>query len=137
MAVGASVAITVAVGVDVIVGVPLFAGFVALVEPLVKRKITNTMTAPTTRNKAKRPSTAGRLRVISGMRLACTVAGFLASTVGLSSVPHTRQRVALSARRVPQVGQIFVLGVDLVTGLIQKRLYHAKKGEFFATWYRR
>ena len=54
-------------------------------------------------------SAAGKLSVTSGMRLACTtVSAFFALVAAfvLSSVPHTRQRVAFSLRRVPHVGQI-------------------------------
>ncbi|PWB71744.1 MAG: hypothetical protein C3F07_13365 [Anaerolineales bacterium] len=57
------------------------------------------------------PSAAGRLRVISGMRLACIPdSAFLdfGAAFAVNSVPHTRQRVAFSLKRVPQVGQTFV-----------------------------
>ena len=119
--VAASVNTTVTVGVGVLVGVPCAAPAAEGLLP-VMRITKNTSAAPTIRNKASNPSTVGRLSVISGMRLACVDAGFLASTVRLSSVPHTRQRVAFSASRVPQVGQIFVLGVDVVSGLIQSKI---------------
>jgi hypothetical protein len=39
----------------------------------------------------------------------------------LNSVPHTTQRVAFSASRVPQVGQSLV---EVVSGLIIGALYH-------------
>ena len=117
----ASVNTTVRVGVGVKVGVPPVVP--AAAGPLPVMRITkNTSAAPTIRNRASSPSTTGRLRVISGMRLAWVAAGFLASMVWLSSVPHTRQRVAFSARRVPQVGQIFVFGVDVVSGLIRDKI---------------
>src|SRR5688572_13344918 len=57
------------------------------------------------------PNAAGRLSVISGIRLAWTfVSAFFDFVVAfaVSSVPHTRQRVAFSLRRVPQVGHTFV-----------------------------
>jgi hypothetical protein len=43
--------------------------------------------------------------------------------VALNSLPQTTQRVALSAKRVPQVGQSLV---EVVSGLIILRLYHAE-----------
>jgi hypothetical protein len=118
---GVDVDISVGVGVKVEVGVIVAVPAATATELLPVRRMTKkTSAAPTIRNTASKPSAAGRLSVISGMRLACTAAGFLASTVGLSSVPHTRQREALSARRVPQVGQIFVFEVDVVdSGLIR------------------
>jgi hypothetical protein len=64
---------------------------------------------------AIKPSAAGNPSVISGIRLACTdlstfFAAFFCSSAGWAdnSVPHTRQRVALSLKRVPQVGQTWV-----------------------------
>jgi hypothetical protein len=70
--------------------------------------------APTTRNKASKPSAMGRLSVTSGMRAAPmdgSVPDLLevpAFALPLKSVPQTGQRDALSASRVPQVGQICV-----------------------------
>src|SRR5574341_197588 len=65
------------------------------------------------------PIIAGKLRVTSGKRLPCTAA--LAGLEGLSavasSVPHTRQRVASSLKRVPQVGHSFVV-FEVISGLI-------------------
>jgi hypothetical protein len=63
------------------------------------------------------------------MRLACTALflDLFVSAVDLSSLPHTRQRVAFSLKRVPQVGQSFVTAVG-VSGLIEAGLYHVKHG---------
>jgi hypothetical protein len=36
--------------------------------------------------------------------------------------------VAFSANRVPQVGQIFVFGVDVVSGLIRDKIIPRSKG---------
>lgn len=57
-------------------------------------------------------SATGKLSLISGIRLACKDASalVLAAALALSSVPHTRQRVAFSLRRVPHVGQICDFG---------------------------
>jgi hypothetical protein len=77
--------------------------------------------AETMTTTAKTPTAAGKLKVTTGIRLACTdFSTFLAafgSGFALNSVPHTRQRIALSLKRVPQVGQIFVL-LELVSRLI-------------------
>jgi hypothetical protein len=71
-----------------------------------------TTIAPTTRNKVNKPSAMGRLSVTSGIRAApiegSVLFGVPALALPLKSVPQTGQRVALSARRVPQVGQICV-----------------------------
>ena len=75
---------------------------------------------------ARMPTAAGKLKVTTGMRLACTdFSTFFAafgSGLAVNSVPQTRQRVELSLRRVPQVGQIFVL-VELDSRLILQKLY--------------
>jgi len=59
------------------------------------------------------------------MRLACTdLSAFfttLASGRAVNSVPHTRQRVALSLKRVPHVGHIFVL-FEVGSGLIRAEI---------------
>jgi hypothetical protein len=74
------------------------------------------------------PSAAGKLKVTTGIRLACTdfstFFAALGSGFAVNSVPQTRQRVAFSLKRVPQVGQIFVL-VELVSRLILQKLYLA------------
>ena len=80
-----------------------------------------TRPAPSSNKMASAPKAIGKLSVISGMRLACMAAGFLASAAGLSSVPHTKQRLAFSAKRVPQVGHIFVVGVG-VSSVIRSRI---------------
>ena len=118
--VAASVGVSEAVIVGVKVGVPSAAE--AMAPRPMTRMITKTKAAPMIRNTVRSPNAAGRLRVISGMWLARTVLAFLGSTVGWSSVPQTRQRVAFSARRVPQVGQTFVIGVDGFSGLIRGKI---------------
>jgi presenilin-like A22 family membrane protease len=58
---------------------------------------------------ASAPNAAGRLNVISGIRLACMpVSAFFdfAEAFAVISVPQTRHLVAFSLSRVPQVGQI-------------------------------
>jgi hypothetical protein len=51
------------------------------------------------------------------MRLACTDFSAFFTTFGagcaLNSVPQTRHREAFSLKRVPQVGQIFVLLLEM------------------------
>jgi hypothetical protein len=84
-----------------------------------------TITAPINRKSVSKPRAAGRLSVIAGIRLPCTafagLAGF--STVPISA-PHTRQRVASSDRRVPQVGQSLVgdVGVSGVIGVVYQEI---------------
>jgi hypothetical protein len=61
------------------------------------------------RNKANKPKAAGRLTVISGMRLPWTVLEARWLSSGLpSSAPQTKQRSASTPTRVPQVGQSLV-----------------------------
>ena len=116
MAVGTSVAGRVFVGGMVTVGVSEGVGDssgVRLVPVPVPRVAKNTITEATMITTARIPIAAGRLSLISGMRLAWTdFSDFLASFcsgLAVNSVPHTRHRVAFSLRRVPQVGQTFVL----------------------------
>lgn len=108
VAVGGMVAVGVSVGVPVISDDIAFGSF---------GTAKNVMAAATMITVAKTPSAAGRLRRISGMRLACTdFSAFLAAFgagCGLNSVPQTRQRVAFSLKRVPQVGQTFVLLLEM------------------------
>ena len=77
------------------------------------------MTAPIVRKSAKKPNAAGRLNVTAGIRLPCTAdwAGRFVFSLLVRSVPHTKQRVASSLTRVPQVGQSLV-GVEDFSGLI-------------------
>ena len=114
MAVAGNVAVGVSDGVGVIAGSKVPSGALA-------RNRKNTMTAATTITTATMPTAAGRLNVTTGIRLACTdfstFFAALGSGFALNSVPHTRQRVALSLKRVPQVGQTFVL-LELVSSLI-------------------
>ena len=115
VAVGVSVAGKVAVAVSDGVGDSLGVG-VSSVENVcgsfgTRKNVRPTATAITTNNA---PMAAGRLRVNFGMDAACTErsvfwAAAFASVLGANSVPHTRQRTAFSLRRVPQVGQTFVL----------------------------
>ena len=78
--------------------------------PIPARKLKYTTDAPINRMTANAPNANGRLNVISGIRLAVMppVSAFFdfVAAFAVSSVPHTRQRVAFSLRRVPQVGQI-------------------------------
>jgi len=94
----------------------------------------NAMDAATMTTTARIPKAAGKLKVTTGIRLACTDFStfFTAFDSGFApnSVPHTRQRIALSLKRVPQVGQTFVL-LELVSRLIRQKLYL----DFYAeTW---
>ena len=115
--VGATVLVLVIVGDEVGGGAAATSGL-----PLKAKK---TITAPIVRKSASKPRAAGRLSVIAGIRLPCTafagLAGF--SKVPISA-PHTRQRVASSERRVPQVGQslVGVVGVSGVIGLICREI---------------
>lgn len=113
----AMVGVNVNVGVGVMVAVGPFAGAAGRRSPAA-RNATNTSTALMAISNTIKPSAVGRLRVISGIRPAETPAFFLGSTMGVNSVPHTRQRAAFSASRVPHVGQILVVGLD-VSGLIR------------------
>jgi hypothetical protein len=76
--------------------------------------------------RARNPSAAGSESVKEGMRLPWTVLIDFVSAEGVISAPHTRQRVAVSLSRVPQVGQILVL---VVSGLIAPALYHDQRGQ--------
>ena len=123
MGVGTSVAGNVAVGWRLAVGVNVGVDVskVSNAVGLFVRIVKYTPAATTTIMTAKIPIAAGRLKVIAGMRLACTdFSIFLAafdSGRALNSVPHTRQRMAFSLKRVPQVGQTFVL-LEVDSGLI-------------------
>lgn len=95
--------------VGVWVAVPSAVGFVIVAPVSPDRRLKYTAAAPISRITASAPRAAGRLNVISGMRLACMpVSAFFdfVAAFAVSSVPQTKQRVALSLRRVPQVGQI-------------------------------
>ena len=118
MEVGISVAGRVFVGgmvaVGVSVGVPVMSAE-SVLAPLGTAK--NVMAVATMMTVARTPSAAGRLRWISGIRLACTDLSAFLTAFGagcaLNSVPQTRQRAAFSLRRVPQVGQTFVLLLEM------------------------
>ena len=106
---GGNVSVGVGVIVGVSVAVPSAVGAVSVVPVIPAGRLKYTAAAPISMISASAPSAAGRLNVISGMRLPCIpdspffdfVAAF-----AVSSVPQTKHRVALSLRRVPHVGQI-------------------------------
>lgn len=106
---GGRVSVVVGVIVGVSVTVPSAVGSVRVAPVIPARRLKYTAAAPISRINVRAPSAAGRLSVISGMRLAdmpdSAFFDFVAA-FAVSSVPQTRQRVALSLRRVPHVGQI-------------------------------
>ena len=59
-------------------------------------------------NKTRSPKIAGKLSVTSGSRFVRISGSRSVLLFWSNSVPHTRQRVALSLNRVPQTGQSFV-----------------------------
>src|SRR5512140_3496968 len=109
--VGTGVSVGVDVMVAVAVGLPATVGVISCDPPRPALRPKYTTAAPMIRISRRAPTAAGRLSVISGMRLACmpvsTLFDFRAA-FAVNSVPHTRQRVAFSLNRVPQVGQTFV-----------------------------
>ena len=109
MRVGNGVSVAVAVIVAVTVGVPASVGTVSVVLVMPELRTRYTTNAPISRITTSAPKATGRLSVISGIRLASipdsAFFDFVAAFV-FNSVPHTRQRVAFSLKRVPQVGQI-------------------------------
>ena len=114
VAVAGRVAVGVSVGVEVSTVSKVPAGAWA-------RSEKNAMDAATMTTTARMPTAAGKLNVTTGIRLACTDFSTFFTAFGsglaVNSVPHTRQRAAFSLRRVPQVGQTFVL-LELVSRLI-------------------
>ena len=114
VAVGVSVAKLVAVGVKegvgVSVGVPASSVENDCGSFGTSTKVNPAAIAITARSE---PIATGRLRVSCGRLAAFTERSAffttLASCLGENSVPQTRQRAAFSLRRVPQVGQTFVL----------------------------
>src|SRR5690606_32698139 len=117
---GDAVGVSVGVGVSCVSKVP--SGALART---VKKTIAATAMTTTTRI----PIAAGRLSLTSGMRLACTDFSVFLTALGagcaVNSVPHTRQRTAFSLRRVPQVGQIFVL-LEVGSGAIREKIIPSK-----------
>lgn len=116
---GAIVGSRVGVGVLVLVGVRVMVGVaVGVVTLPVPWRIRKTRAAPNPRTRMTKPIAAGKLSFNSGNFGACTG---LDDTVLLFPVekvlPQTRQRVALSLKRVPQVGHTLVL-VVVCSGLI-------------------
>ena len=112
MAVGTSVGGIVAVAGRVAVGVSVGVG-VSTVSNVPSRAFArsekNATDAAIIITTARIPIAAGKLKVTTGMRLACTVVSVFFDLVlafAVSSVPHTKQRVAFSVKRVPQVGHI-------------------------------
>ena len=99
---------TAMVFVGVIVKVGVSVGVVTCPVPCRIRKI---MAAPKPRIKTIRPKAAGRLSFNSGRCGPSTGFDFslFAGVATEKFRPHTRQRVAFSLRRVPHVGQTFVV----------------------------
>ena len=118
MGVGAIVGSVVGAGVLVLVGVNVMVGVTvgSAILP-VPFRMTKIKAAPRPKTKTTRPSTAGRLNFSSGSFGDCTGLGAVALVEVVKFLPQTRQRVAFSLRRVPQVGQTLV-GEVLVSGLI-------------------
>ena len=124
VSVGVSVGMSVSVGVRVRVGVVLGVGLVVgdcISPPPLSEKYK--APAPITRKTANNPSATGRLRVNTGIRAPCTAFSDFVFCLGvaLNSLPHTTQRVAFSASRVPQTGHSLV---GVISGLIIPGLYH-------------
>jgi len=112
-------------GVEVIVGVTVnvavAVGVIGTTKGGLLRKAKKTMMAPIARKRANKPMADGRLRDITGIRLPwMALVAFLGIPAALRSAPQTRQRVASSLTRVPQVGHNLV-GVGVVSGLISFR----------------
>lgn len=130
--VGAGDGVIVMVGVCVTVGVDVAVGIaVGSTTRPEDRRVKKTAVAPMATKSANNPRAAGRVSVNSGMRLPCTV--FLADEAGAEVerlVPHTTHLIAFSLTRVPQVGQIFVEGVDfsgLMFVYVSKCAYYTSK----------
>ncbi len=112
-------------------GVTSRVGSVRVVPVMPACKLKYTTAAPISKIVTRAPSAAGRLSVISGIRLAWTlVSAFFdfVAALTVSSVPHTRQRVAFSLNRVPQVGQTFVFcdegSWSIRAGIIPLNIFH-------------
>ncbi len=122
--VGLVVGVGVAVAVTVTVGVT-----VGSTTRPVPWRTKYTTAAPMAKTSRRRPSATGRLMVTSGiLGPLIAFAGDLAVGAGTKLRPHTRQRVAFSVRRVPQVGQIFV--AEVFSGLIGFRNRGAAPGRW-------
>lgn len=119
VAVGAIVGSIVAVGVFVLVGVNVMVGVaVGVVTLPVPWRIRNTNAAPKPSTRMINPIAAGRLSFNSGSFGACTgLEGSVFLGLVENDLPHTRQRVAFSLRRVPQVGHTRFVE-DVCSGLI-------------------
>ena len=77
-----------------------------------------TRPAPIARKRVKKPNTAGKVKVSSGIRLPWIGLDLPGDFILADrSVPHTRHRAASILNRVPQVGHVFV-GFEIVSGLI-------------------
>lgn len=122
--VGVVVGVTVRVTVGVAVG--------STTRP-VSRRVKNTNTAPMPRKRANNIRATGKLNVISGIRLPCTAFVFCKDfSPPVRLLPHTRQRVASSLTRVPQVGQSFVgfEGISEVIGIHQAGCSSPNPGDY-------
>jgi hypothetical protein len=110
------VAVCVTVGESVTVGLGVSVPVTGVISPITSGlplgcKIRKITTAARVMKRAKMPKAAGKLRVISGSRLAFISLDFCFSSTESSSVPHTRHRFAFSFNRVPQTGQSFFFEV--------------------------
>ena len=114
MSVGSSVGVGVRVMVGVSVGVT--AGSAGVLLP---RRIRKTTYATMARNTTRKPRAAGRLSLISGICVPWIDFWDFGLVSTVNSLPQTTQRVAFSARRVPQVGQSLV---EVVSGLIRRAI---------------
>jgi hypothetical protein len=125
--VGAKVGSVVGAGVLVLVGVNVTVGVTVGSAMLpVPFRITKINAAPRPKTSTTRPSAAGRLNFNSGSLGDCTglVAAVFVEVVKF--LPQTRQRVAFSLKRVPQVGQT-LLGEVLDSGLIYYSFKRVKR----------
>ena len=107
--VGVKVTVGEAVGVVVEVAVGVVVGSTTLPVP---RNTPKTIAAPIAMTTTINPNAVGRLMVTSGIRGVLTDVLVLTFSVAVKVRPQTRQRVAVSLRRVPHVGQIFPLAEE-------------------------
>lgn len=113
---GSGVSVTVGVGLCSNVGdglaVGVASGAAIWPEP---RRIRKIIPPPIASTMKRAPIAKGKLKVISGSRWVRTALIFLVSVDIVNVLPHTKHLLALSPKRVPQVGHIFDL---LFSGLI-------------------
>src|SRR4030067_2759518 len=123
-------------GVDVVVGVTVRVTVGVAVGSTtrpVSCKAKNTRTAPIPRKRANNTRATGKLNVISGIRLPCVAFVFCEDfSPPVRLLPQTRQRMASSLTRVPQVGQSFVgfEGVSEVIGVCKAGLSSPNPGDY-------